>query len=261
MVLHDVANRTDFLIEFAAALDAEFLGHRDLHAFDVVPVPDRLEKGIREAEIEQVLHRLLAEIVVDAKDRRFGKNTVQAGVERLGRCEIATERLLHDDTGSPRAVEIAQTVDDGRERARGDGKVMQGTPGAAQRLVQPAKRCRLSVVSVDVAQAAAQRGAGAFVQIRVPLETVPDPVAQAIDIPAAAPHADDRNVKLASSGQRLQRRVDLPVREIAGCAEQHQRVGRSLIHRVSLVTVRLAWHGCFGLDSERRAGCQTIATR
>ena len=71
MVLDDVADGADLVVELAAALDAEILGHGDLHALDVIAVPDRLEEGVGEAEIEQVLDRFLAEIVVDAEDRLF----------------------------------------------------------------------------------------------------------------------------------------------------------------------------------------------
>ena len=35
VVLHDVADRARLVVELAAALDAEVLGHRDLHALDV----------------------------------------------------------------------------------------------------------------------------------------------------------------------------------------------------------------------------------
>jgi len=68
MILHDVADRTDLLVEAAAAFDAEMLGHGDLHVLDVLTIPDRFQKRVAEAEIQQVLHRFLAEIVVDAED-------------------------------------------------------------------------------------------------------------------------------------------------------------------------------------------------
>lgn len=42
--------------------DAESWG--DLHALDVVTIPDRFQKGINEAEIEQVLDRLFTKEVV-----------------------------------------------------------------------------------------------------------------------------------------------------------------------------------------------------
>jgi hypothetical protein len=38
-------------------------------ALDEVAVPDRLQEGIGEAEIEQVLNRFLAQIMIDAEDR------------------------------------------------------------------------------------------------------------------------------------------------------------------------------------------------
>ena len=40
MVLHHVAQRAGLLVVAAAALDADRLGHRDLHVVDEVAVPD-----------------------------------------------------------------------------------------------------------------------------------------------------------------------------------------------------------------------------
>ena len=78
MVLQDVADRARLLVELAAALDPEALRHRDLHALDEVPVPDRLEERVAEAKVEEVLHRLLAEVVIDPEDRRLGEDVEQA---------------------------------------------------------------------------------------------------------------------------------------------------------------------------------------
>ncbi len=86
VVLHHVADRADLLVEGAAALHAEALGHGDLHAVDVVAVPDRLEEGVGEAEVDEVLHRLLAEEVVDAEHRGLRERRVQRAVE-LDRAE------------------------------------------------------------------------------------------------------------------------------------------------------------------------------
>jgi hypothetical protein len=97
VVLDDVAHRAEFLVEATAALDAELLGHGDLHALDVVAVPDRLDDGVREAEIEQVLHRFLAEEMVDAEDRVLGEDRAQGVVDGAGTREVAAERLLDDD--------------------------------------------------------------------------------------------------------------------------------------------------------------------
>ena len=71
VVLEDVAARAGLLVEGAAALDAEVLGHGDLHVVDVAPVPERLEDAVAEAEDEQVADGLLAQVVVDAVDLRL----------------------------------------------------------------------------------------------------------------------------------------------------------------------------------------------
>src|SRR5262245_28333715 len=67
VVLDHVANDAGLVVELAAALHAEALGERDLHVLDVVAVEDRLKKRVREAEVENVLHRFLAQVVVDAE--------------------------------------------------------------------------------------------------------------------------------------------------------------------------------------------------
>ena len=67
MILHDVADRADLLVEASATLDADLLRHRNLHARDEVAIPHRLQEGIGEAEIQKVLHGLLAEVVIDTK--------------------------------------------------------------------------------------------------------------------------------------------------------------------------------------------------
>ena len=68
VVLHHVAQTAGALIKRTAALHAELLGQRDLHAGDMVAVPDRFQERIGKTEIEDVHDRFLAEEVIDAKD-------------------------------------------------------------------------------------------------------------------------------------------------------------------------------------------------
>ena len=49
----------------------------------MVAVPQRLEHGVGEPGVDDVLHRLLAEKVVDAEDRVLGEMLLQDPVERL----------------------------------------------------------------------------------------------------------------------------------------------------------------------------------
>src|SRR5215831_8524447 len=100
MVLNDVANRACFIVERAPALDAEVLCHRDLHAFDVLAVPERLQERILEAKEDHVMHRLLSQVMVDAEDRLLVKGREQDPIEFLCRGEVMSKRLLDDDAGS-----------------------------------------------------------------------------------------------------------------------------------------------------------------
>ena len=82
MVRHHVAQRAGRVVELAALLDADRLGDRDLHVVDVVAVPQRLEEAVGEAEDQDVLHRLLAEIVIDAEDLLLARHAQDLLVER-----------------------------------------------------------------------------------------------------------------------------------------------------------------------------------
>src|SRR5688572_32333784 len=71
MILHYVTDRSQLLIQTAAAFDTEGLRHGELHAPDVLAIPKRLEEGVGKTEVEQVLHRLLAEKMIDAENPRL----------------------------------------------------------------------------------------------------------------------------------------------------------------------------------------------
>ena len=100
MILDHVADRAGLIVESAAALDAEVFRHGDLHALDVVAVPERLQERVGEAEDEHVVHRPLAEVVVDAEDAALGKGCVQDPVELLRRRQVVSERLFDDDASA-----------------------------------------------------------------------------------------------------------------------------------------------------------------
>src|SRR2546422_5160155 len=81
MVLDHVADGARLVIERASALNPELFGHGDLHALDVIPVPEGLEEGVREPEEEHVVHGPLPEVVVDPEDRRLVEGSEQNPVE------------------------------------------------------------------------------------------------------------------------------------------------------------------------------------
>lgn len=59
-------------------------------------VPSRLEHGVAESQVEHVLNRFFAQVVVKAEDLIFTHDRVQSPVQ-VHRCVVAgTERLLED---------------------------------------------------------------------------------------------------------------------------------------------------------------------
>ncbi len=89
------------VVVVAAPLDADRLGDGELDVVDVVLVPQRLEDAVGEAEGEQVLHRLLAEVMVDAVDLLLRPVGQQLAVELDGRGEVVAEGLLDDESRPP----------------------------------------------------------------------------------------------------------------------------------------------------------------
>ena len=81
MVLHHIAQCANFLIKTSASLHTKILRHGDLHALDIVAIPDRFQKRIGKAEVQQILYRLLAQVVINAKYIGFIKRLGQHGIE------------------------------------------------------------------------------------------------------------------------------------------------------------------------------------
>src|ERR1051325_2609133 len=112
MVLHHVAQGAGAVVELSAALDAESFRHRDLHAFDKLAIPQRLEKGICETEEEQILHCAFAQVVIDAKFSFFAENALHHGVYLPRGGEIASERLFDDDARAFGTTQLAKLAND-----------------------------------------------------------------------------------------------------------------------------------------------------
>src|SRR5262249_51501694 len=90
-------NGAGLIIKRSPALDTELFGHRDLHTPDVIAVPERLDKRVREAKDQQVIYRSLAQIVVNAKDISFVEGAKQNLVQLPCGFKITSERLFDDD--------------------------------------------------------------------------------------------------------------------------------------------------------------------
>ena len=128
MVLKHVAEHARGVVVARAAAHRHLLGHGDLHVVDVAAVPDRFEDRVGKSQCQNVLHRLLAEVVVDAEHLAFVEHAVQMLVEGPGGGEVGAERLLHDDAAGAvrldRHAVAAECRDDRLVKLRRGGEVV-----------------------------------------------------------------------------------------------------------------------------------------
>ncbi len=127
VVLHHVAQRAGLLVERPAAFDAQRFGRGDLHVVNVIAVPDRLEHSVGKAEDQNVLHRLFAEVVVDAEDLALVEDGVDLVVELARRVEVVAEGLFDDHrrhaTFRLRHALRAEVLDDAGKELRRRGQI------------------------------------------------------------------------------------------------------------------------------------------
>ncbi len=124
MVLHHVAQRTGLVVITGAAFKTDRFGNRDLHVVDMGGIPQRLVKRVGETQRHQVLHRLLAEIVVDAEDLLFLEDVTDGVVQLLRGSEIPADRLFDNDAGrAGNQLVFADLVGDIAENTRRHGQI------------------------------------------------------------------------------------------------------------------------------------------
>ena len=241
VVLDDVAGGADAVVVARTAADADVLGHRDLDVVDVVGVPDRLEHRVGEAQREDVLHRLLAEVVVDPEHRPAREDLAQRVVELARRLEVVAERLLDDDAppaavASLRQAVLLELLDDVAEELRRDREVEGVVAGGPAGLVELLDRTAELVEGGVVGEVArdepealgellpdllAELGAGVL------LHRVVDDLGEVLVGPVATRVADQAEARRqqAAVGEVVDRRHDLLARQVSGDAEEHQAAG------------------------------------
>jgi hypothetical protein len=226
VILNHVADDAGLLEERTAAAHAKRLGHRDLNAAHVLAIPDGLEHRVREAKVDEVLYRLLAEEVVDSKDRRLGEGRVQLGIERHGRREIATKRLLDHDARVLVDPARPQLPHDDPKHARRNGHVVERALRPSEEARQLGEGAWIGVIPGDIAQERAELVEGRRIDPLGRPQAVPHALAQISVGPGRLGHADNRHRQSPRGDERLQRGKDLAVSEIAARAEEHEGIRR-----------------------------------
>ena len=97
-------------------------------------VPGRFEQRVREAEVQQVLDGLFAQVVVDAIDRRLGEHRVDRVVEHPRAGAVVAERFFDHDARPVGAPGASERLDDGAEQTRRNGQIVGRLLRLAERL-------------------------------------------------------------------------------------------------------------------------------
>src|ERR1700684_3089029 len=136
VILDYVADGAGLLIERAPALDSKVLRHRDLDTLDMVAIPQGFEHCIAETKIHHVMHRTLAEEMVQTEDSAFFKSSEQDAVEFPGRSPIATERFFDNDARPVAAARFSKLLDDHPEVGGRNSEIKNRVLSASEHLTQ-----------------------------------------------------------------------------------------------------------------------------
>ncbi len=235
MVLHHVAQRAGAVVVVGASvLDTDGLGDRDLDELDVVPVPDRLEDGVVEAQAEQVLHRLLAQVVVDAQHLMLAELAVHGVVQRACAREVVAEGLLDDHAPVADALVVVAVHDargtqqrhGGPEQARSQGQIAH-TPefaAAGERVdlhAQFLQRHEVADVGASIVDVACDRRERVHeVRGKGGAKLCPERVV--VHLPPSDADDLDARAKQARVRESRHRGHELAAREIAAAAEDDE---------------------------------------
>ena len=133
---------------------------------DAATPPQRLEQRIAEPQRDQVLHRLLAEVVIDAIDLLFGEDRAHTAIDELGGGAVVAQRLLehharfrcHDPGGREVVAGEREQTRSGRQENDASGVL-----AALERRVQLSEVLRVGRIHLHVVHL---RGEGAPASLR-----------------------------------------------------------------------------------------------
>src|SRR5207247_9801493 len=185
---------------------------------------------VGEAEEQDVVHRPLAEVMVDPKDRLLVKAAEQRAVERLRRREVTAEGLLDDDASAGSAAGFAELLHDQPEHRGRNREIVRRTLRGTELLAYALERRRVSVVPVDVAQQATERIEPTGIESAMLLDAVARAGAKLVQAPSCLGDADQRHVEVTALRHRLHGGKDLLVAEIARGAEECESIRLYVAH-------------------------------
>ena len=197
---------------------------------DVLGLPQRLEQRIAEAQRQQVLHRLLAEVVVDAEGLVLVEGVPDRVVDLLRAGQVASYRFFDDHArvGAAQAVTAQAIANTGEQIGAGrqieHAHAFGGSGKQRGKIVPAGVAGHVELAIVDQFEKPVQRVARSGVGCRDRHQFLANPLAVLLRRQRVAGSADD-----AAAGHHLpvgealeQRRQQLAPGKVAGAAEYHQ---------------------------------------
>ena len=236
-------------------------------------VPQRLEQLVGRAQRQDVLNRLLAQVVVDPEHVVGGEDLVDQRVELAAGGEVVAERLLDDDPAPAAADRVVGHAGaphlpeyQGKHRRR-DGQVERRVAGDAMTVLEPDQLGGQRVEGLVVVEGAGLEPDG----LRQPVPDVvtkrgPRPVhrrlaGQLLEVamsPVAPgePEQHELRRQQAAVGEVVHRRDQLLSGQVPGDAEHHEgaRIGHPRQPPVARIAERVE-AGVRGVD--RHAQCSS----
>src|SRR5580692_2241794 len=159
---------------------------------------------------------------------------MQSFVERPCGVEITAEGFLDDDACVVRAAGLREALYHAPEQARRNGEIVDRTGGRPQRLLEKHECSRIPIVAIHVVQQRRQFCEALRFEVARRLHAVARAVAELVERPAGACHADDGNVQPAPMYHGVQRGKNLLIGEISGRAEKYESIRfENVLHRRS----------------------------
>ncbi len=158
MILEHIAQHTGTLI-IAATPHDDRLSNADLYVVDVLPVPEWLEDRVGKAKREDVLHRFLSQIVVNAQDLILAEGLVNPLVEPPCAGEVVPEGLLDDNAYPPFCLPLAlptvqacsaESIDNCPVQRGRNGQIEEGIARPSLLSVQGLQRLAHPLVGIRV---------------------------------------------------------------------------------------------------------------
>ena len=158
-------------------------------------------------------------------------------VERRGRSHVVAEGLLHHHTGGARQPGVVQALDDHAEQRGRDLEIEHRRPGVAERGGDLGVGGAVAEVAGEIGKASGKPIEDLVVdRLTAVLDALAGVVAQLLERPVVAGHAEDRAVEQPPALEAVQRVEGHDLRQVSGDAEYHEDISRGM-RRPSLAPV------------------------